>query len=86
LATWLDRGREYGMGMWKNARAGAAFTREYQQAAMETLEQNYRSYRRCMGDLPIPLWAFCRTVAGRSADSLVGGLPLLPRMQQTVSR
>jgi hypothetical protein len=25
------------------------------------------------------LWAFCRTVAGRSADSLVGGLPWLPR-------
>jgi hypothetical protein len=25
------------MGMWKNLRAGAAFMREYQQAAMETL-------------------------------------------------
>jgi hypothetical protein len=74
------------MGMWKNVRAGAAFMREYQQAAMETLEHNYRSYRRRIGDLPIPLWAFRRTVAGRSADSLVGGLPLLPRMQQTVSR
>jgi hypothetical protein len=27
----------------------------------------------------VALWAFCRTVAGRSADSLVGGLPWLPR-------
>jgi hypothetical protein len=31
----LDRGREYGMGIFKNLRAGAAFMREQQQAAME---------------------------------------------------
>jgi hypothetical protein len=46
LATWLDRGREYGMGMWKNVRAGAAFMREYQQAAMETLERMQQTVSR----------------------------------------
>jgi hypothetical protein len=45
LAARLDRGREYGMGIWKNVRAGAAFMREYQHAAMETLPRWARVVR-----------------------------------------
>ena len=45
LITRLDRGREYGMGFWKNLRAGAAFMREYQQDAMETLPRWARVVR-----------------------------------------
>ena len=45
LAARLDRGREYGMGIWKNVRAGAAFMREYQHSAMETLPRWARVVR-----------------------------------------
>ena len=43
--TRLDRGREYGMGFWKNLRAGAAFMREYQQDAMKTVPRWARVVR-----------------------------------------
>jgi hypothetical protein len=45
LMTQLDHGREYGMGFWKNLRAGAAFMREYQHAAMQTLPRWARVVR-----------------------------------------
>jgi hypothetical protein len=45
LMTRLDRGREYGMGFWKNLRAGAAFMRDYQQDAMQTLPRWARVVR-----------------------------------------
>lgn len=34
------------MGIWKNLRAGAAFMREYQQAAMETLLRRRARYEQ----------------------------------------
>jgi hypothetical protein len=45
LMTPLDRRREYGMGFWKNLRAGAAFMRDYQQDAMQTLPRWARVLR-----------------------------------------
>jgi hypothetical protein len=56
------------MGMWKNARAGAAFTREYQQAAMETLSKITAAIAAA--------WAICRYLCGRSAEQLLGVLPI----------
>jgi hypothetical protein len=45
LMTRLNRRREYGMGFWKNLRAGAAFMRDYQQDAMRTLPRWARVLR-----------------------------------------
>jgi hypothetical protein len=38
-----------------------------------------------MGDLPLPLWAICRTGDGHSADPIMGGLLLQPIQQAMFS-
>ena len=76
------------MGMWKNLRAGAAFMREYQQAAMETLPRwgrVVRVGRRVFGTVGVdveihygrtpPMWSRCPSRC-RGGCSLSGEVSL----------
>ena len=73
------------MGIWKNLRAGAAFMREYQQDAMETLPRWVRVARvgrRVLGTVGVDVEIHC----GRTPPHLESVSVSVPRGMQACDR